>query len=156
MNNDEQAFSGYDLAHQIFIEAQDDPVSAYIDLVGDETSWLEFKAGMYAREEDREKDENEDDNFWHISKAIFAMLNSSGGVVVIGVQDGTFASVALFENDPHHIFEQGLDAYLRLAVEKNLPPERKKWKTGNPMRLADIDLFCHEVKKYKRRKSRAA
>ncbi len=156
MDAESQKFSGYDLAYRIFTEAGDDPVSAYIDLVGDETSWLEFKAGMYARENDREKGENEDDNFWHISKAIFAMLNSAGGVVVIGVQDGTFVPVALSDNYPHHIFEQGLDAYLRLAVEKNLPPERKKWKTWNRgIWQADTPIpsghICIEHARYKDR-----
>ena len=132
MEHDGEHFSGYDLAERIFVEAHEDPVSAYIDLVGDETSWLEFKAGMYAREEDREDPrENEEDNFWHISKAILAMLNSSGGVVVIGVQDQTFQPVDLAADDPKHVLEeQGLDAYVRLVVEKNLPPDRKAWSTG--------------------------
>ena len=130
MNDKEQTFSGYDLAHRIFIEAQDDPVSAYIDLAGDETSWLEFKAGMYSRPEDRKPNESVDESFWHVSKAVLGMLNSSGGVVVIGVQDGTFEAVALSENNPDNIFEKGLEAYVRLAIAKNIPPERIKWNTS--------------------------
>ena len=130
MDAETQKLSGYDLAYRIFTEAGDDPVSAYVNLAKDESSWLEFKAGMYSRPEDRKPNESVDESFWHVSKAVLGMLNSSGGVVVIGVQDGTFEAVALSENDPDNIFEKGLEAYVRLAIAQNIPPERTKWNTS--------------------------
>lgn len=122
--------SGYDLARNIY-DASPDDISGMISLAGDENSWLEFKASIYSKPSAKTKNENDDDGFWHVARSVIAFMNSSGGVIVIGVQDGTASPVPLSENDPHGILRtHGLEAYLRQEILEHLPGRKTEWATG--------------------------
>ena len=130
MKRRKELLSGYDLARKIYDASRDD-ISGMVSLAGDENCWLEFKASIYSRPSDKSENENDDDSFWHVARSVIAFMNSSGGVVVIGIQDGTANPVPLSENDPRDIMRNhGIEAYLRQEILEHLPGRKTKWSTG--------------------------
>lgn len=122
-----------ELAEKILSYSNDD-VEALIKLSrGEETEWLEFKASLYASKEfPLGEDETNDDLFFNAAKAVIAMANSQGGIVLIGVSDDKLPEpVGLTYSDPKEILKnKGVDDFLRNLVDKAIYPQDKKWETG--------------------------
>jgi len=49
-----------------------------------ETSFLEFKAGVYPK---NPRNEDKDEVFWNVAKAVLGLINHDGGCVLIGIND---------------------------------------------------------------------
>lgn len=129
--------SGYELAEYLYSKGG---VAALVQYAGNaETDWLELKAGMCLLPEDRKKGETEKDLYWNIAKEVIALMNTSGGAIVIGIHDKTLNLVPLEENDPRHILaEKGIDGYVREFVRSNVWPSSLSWTyRGKTWELAD-------------------
>jgi hypothetical protein len=125
--------SGFDLVSRV-LDHPAGGVEALIELAGGgETDWLEFKAAMIGRPEDRKNPkENDADGYWNVAEAVLAMANSRGGVVLLGVDDNANA-VGLAAGDPRRILEtRGMDAFLRMEVLERIHPANSgcRWNTG--------------------------
>ncbi len=132
-----EKISGYDLANHLLSQGG---VEALIRYAGNaETDWLELKAGMCLLPEDRKKGETERDLYWNIAKEVIALMNTSGGALVIGIHDKTLNLVPLEENDPRHILaEKGIDGYVREFVRSNVWTSSLSWTyRGKTWELAD-------------------
>ena len=132
-----EKISGYDLANHLLSQGG---VEALIRYAGNaETDWLELKAGMCLLPEDRKKGETEKDLYWNIAKEVIALMNTSGGALVIGIHDKTLNLVPLEENDPRHVLaEKGIDGYVREFVRSNVWPSSLSWTyRGKTWELAD-------------------
>ena len=132
-----EKISGYDLANHLLSQGG---VEALIRYAGNaETDWLELKAGMCLLPEDRKKGETEKDLYWNIAKEVIALMNTSGGALVIGIHDKTLNLVPLEENDPRHILAgKGIDGYVREFVRSNVWPSSLSWTyRGKTWELAD-------------------
>ena len=94
-----EKIDGYNLALKVLKHPQGG-VEALLRLSGnDESSWLEMKAGMRLLDEDRAKGETEKDLYWNIARAAIEIMNTSGGILLIGIQDKTHDVVPLSDND---------------------------------------------------------
>ena len=129
--------SGYELARQVLLHPRGG-VDALLSLTGtqDETNWLELKAGIELLPEDREQGQTSSELRWNIAKAVIALMNTSGGIVLIGIgaksdkADGRHAVIPLRSNDPGHVIDRegGLETYLRTKIYNPVcPVEGKKW-----------------------------
>ena len=133
MKRKAKAISGYDLAKSIFDECGRKNVDALVDFAGGETDWLEFKAGLYARPEECEPGEKPGDQVWLVARAVFGFLNSSGGLLILGIDDKMdpvgLSGVANPDkrNDKKY---SGNDGIIRYA-EDQLPPVQPKWTTSD-------------------------
>jgi hypothetical protein len=125
--------SGYELVSKV-LDHPAGGVEALVALAGGgETDWLEFKAAMVGRPEDRKNPkENDADGYWNVAEAVLAMANSRGGVVLLGVDDNANA-VGLAAGDPRRVLEtRGMDAFLRMEVLERIHPSNSgcRWNTG--------------------------
>jgi hypothetical protein len=125
--------SGFDLVSRI-LDHPRGGVEALVELAGGgETDWLEFKAAMVGRPEDRkDPKENDADGYWNVAEAVVAMANSRGGVVLLGVDDNANA-VGLAAGDRRRVLEtRGMDAFLRMEVLERIHPANSvcRWNTG--------------------------
>ncbi len=129
-----KSISGYDLAKTLFHKCGGRNIDAMVDFAGGETDWLEFKAGLFARMEDLEDGETQEDMLWHVARAVFGFLNSAGGLLVLGIrQDGPQFKVDDLKKSPHGdvLADKGGEEFLRTVVEPNLPPGKKVWNTAS-------------------------
>ena len=128
-NGNKDMISGYELAKGI-LNATDNKLEKLLECADRrEHEWLEFKAGMHLLEKDKgmEKDE---DLWWNITKGIIAMMNTTGGAVVIGIMDNLDV-VPLEQCDPRNLIkEHGIDQYFREEILSRICPRRKKWETS--------------------------
>ena len=124
-----EKMSGYELARRV-LDHPSGGVEELLKLSGNgESDWLELKAGMCLLPEDREKGFEQCDLYWHIGTAVLELMNTSGGALIIGIEDKTHDVVPLRENDPNHVIDKrGLDIYLQEVVLKHIWPENKIWK----------------------------
>lgn len=140
--------SGYDLAEYLYSKGG---VAALVQYAGKaETDWLELKAGMCLQPENKRKNEKEEDLYWNYAREIIALMNTSGGVLIVGIQDGTLQYVPLEDNDPKHKMEEGLEVYIREFVVKCLWPSNlmwtthgKKWELVNKQGVSDLLAWRH-------------
>ena len=86
--SDNMSINAAELAEKILSHPKGG-VEALINLTHkQETEWIEFKASLTPHSENyKKKGENLDDYKWHVAKAIVALVNTRGGVVIIGVDD---------------------------------------------------------------------
>lgn len=135
--------SGYDLAKAIFDECGRKNVDALVDFAGGETDWLEFKAGLYARPADCDPGENPGDQVWLVARAVFGFLNSSGGLLILGIDDkmdpAGLSGLAKPDkrNDKK---DSGNDGIMRSA-EEQLPPLKTNWKTSKGSRTWNMATY---------------
>jgi|GEM_PF-5605053 len=127
------SISGHDLVTHV-LDHPDGGVEALIDLAGgSETDWLEFKAAMIGRPEDRKNpNENDADGHWHVAEAVVAMANSRGGAVLVGIDDDA-KPVGLQAGDLRKVIEKmGSETFLRREIHDRLHPAGGPctWKTG--------------------------
>lgn len=59
-----------------------------------ETEWLELKASFYPESGNFEQGTNADDYRWNVAKAVIALANSIGGVVLLGLPTMAALSVS--------------------------------------------------------------
>ena len=55
---------------------------------GSEVDWLEFKAAIRAQSPQEDAESNEGDYIFNLVKALVSMANGTGGLVVLGIDDG--------------------------------------------------------------------
>jgi hypothetical protein len=125
--------SGFELVSRV-LDHPEGGIKALVELAGSgETDWLEFKAAMVGRPEDRRNPkENDADGHWNVAEAVLAMANSRGGVVFLGVDDNANA-VGIAAGDPRRVLEtRGMDAFLRMEVLERIHPTNSdcRWSTG--------------------------
>lgn len=118
--------SGYERAARILAEHRDrgDAIEAMLEASGgQESDWLEFKAGMALLPKDQKKGNTPEDLYLDYALSVAAMLNTRGGAFVIGVDDKSHNLVPLSTCDPRHVLEkEGWDAYLRKEVLDRIAP----------------------------------
>ena len=136
MRRTQQSISGFALARGLFRESGGKNIDALVDFAGGETDWLEFKAGLFARPKDLKEGERQEDALWHVARAVFGFLNSSGGLIVLGIDDKRKPADLRKSERGGALADEGMEAYLRKVVEPNLPPRKKKWETGRSGRLS--------------------
>ena len=77
--------NGYEFVEKVLGQTNYD-VEPLIEISeGIETEWLEFKAATAPSDGNFENNTNKWDYRWHVSKALFAMANSIGGAVIVGI-----------------------------------------------------------------------
>ena len=123
--------NGYEFVNKILGHSNYD-VAPLIDLAkGSETEWLEFKAAI---EPPTDGSKNPKENKWDyrldVSKALFAMANSVGGAVIIGInEDKVHPGSVEPVNLEHSGFSGDMDKFIRDELkDRVLHPVI--WKTG--------------------------
>lgn len=136
-SHNEQRFSGYDFANTVIThcERRGNVVETLLKYSkGSESDWFEFKAGMILRPETATPGETQADLYWNIAHELIAMMNSTGGILVIGISnDPDHHVVPLHLNDPRHkLDEGGIENYLRTEIISRIEPTKNhKWSTKN-------------------------
>ena len=126
--------SGYELAQEIISKRDEDAVATILRYAGDaECDYLELKASVLARQQDLGPGEQPEDMYWNIAKELIALMNTRGGLLVIGVTDGkNHDAVPLRENDKDNIIDnEGIEAYIRKVIEANVVPQNQEWTYKN-------------------------
>lgn len=117
--------SGYERAARILAEHRDrgDAIETLLEASGgQESDWLEFKAGMRLLPEDQ-KTNTQGDLYLDYALSVAAMVNTRGGAFVIGVDDKKHKRVPLASCDPGHVLEkEGFEGYLRKEVLDRIDP----------------------------------
>ena len=128
--------TGYDLVTEILKVHASDPVEALLRYAGDsECDFLELKGSVHVKPEYLGRGEVPEDICWNIAHEFIAMINSRGGILLIGVDDKPpHGVIPLEDNDPRNLIAtKGLDAYKLQFVGDRLLPKKQKWiykKTG--------------------------
>ena len=106
-------------------------VGELMELLGNsETEWLEFKAATHPRGGQFEPKTNTDDYRWNVAKAVIALANSIGGVVLLGVADDGDV-VGIEASDPKgRRRSKGAEAFRREVIMDQVLFPKKGWKTG--------------------------
>lgn len=106
-------------------------VNALMELVrNSETEWLELKASFYPEGGKFEQGTNADDYRWNVAKAVIALANSIGGVVLLGVADNG-GVIGIEASDPDGRRQsKGAEAFRREVVMPQVLCPTKGWKTG--------------------------
>jgi len=132
LSNLDTCMNAYELAERVLAHPQGG-VEALVRLAsGQETDWLELKAGLGPpRGEPMEKGTNKCDYQWHVARAVIAMANTSGGVVILGLKEERGKPpepIGLESCDPKGILaDKGPDDFLRKCVVSAIRPVRG-WK----------------------------
>ncbi|WP_158270883.1 RNA-binding domain-containing protein [Thalassorhabdomicrobium marinisediminis] len=108
-----------------------------------ETEWLELKASFYPEGGNFEQGTNADDYRWNVAKAVIALANSIGGVVLLGVADDN-GVIGIEASDPDgRRRSKGAEAFRREVVMPQVLCPAKGWKTGRQgnFRLANAALL---------------
>ena len=139
--------SGYELVKKILCITNNDMELLLACAGNRETEWLEFKAGMRLLSEDKSK-ETDEDLYWNVTKAVIGMMNSTGGAVIIGIDDSPEMKVVPLETcDPRNLIKQfGIEKYLREQILNKICPVKEKWKTskGNTYTLLKTGNPIHD------------
>lgn len=106
-------------------------VNALMELVrNSETEWLELKASFYPEGGKFEQGTNADDYRWNVAKAVIALANSIGGVVLLGVADNG-GVIGIEASDPDgRRRSKGAEAFRREVVMPQVLCPTKGWRTG--------------------------
>ncbi|WP_270933285.1 RNA-binding domain-containing protein [Falsiroseomonas oryzae] len=102
-----------------------------LQLLGNsETEWLELKASSYPEGGRFEQGTNADDYRWNVAKAVIALANSIGGVVLLGVADDG-GVVGIEASDPKcRRRSKGAEAFRREVIMQQVLLRTNGWKTG--------------------------
>ena len=124
-----ETMSGYELAKAV-LEDPSGGIEALLELSGNgESDWLELKAGMNLLPEDKKKGHEQCDLYWHIGTAVLELMNTSGGALIIGIEDKTHDVVPLCEIDSgQEVNEKRMETYLREGILDHIWPKSKTWK----------------------------
>lgn len=111
-----------------------------------ETEWCEFKAALGPQPLDTPAKKQRPEAYaWHVTKALVAMANSCGGILLLGIDDDGNA-VSLENTDPRNFLErEGQDAFMRKVIEPRIFPVNGVFQikdntkvTVNPARLREL------------------
>ena len=123
--------NGAELALKILSHSKGGIEKLIVAAKGSECDWLEFKAGLNppkSLENPQKEDKfNKFDAYWHVARAIVAMQNSHGGVVLIGIDD-TGQAVGLTPSDTNNKLQQSEDCFARECLDPALRPKSLEWK----------------------------
>lgn len=123
-------------------------IEALLELVGgSETEWLELKAATYPEGGRFDGGANEDDYRWDVARAVIALANSIGGVVLLGV-DNEGKPVGLDASDPTHKRERdGAEAFRRDVILQQVLHPKRGWRTGRrgSFKVVNPSLLEHLV-----------
>lgn len=122
--------SGYDLVRSVISARQDDAIFTLIaNAGGSECDYLELKASIMVKDKDLKDGEKPTDIYWNIARELIGMVNTRGGILVIGIDDTPDHNVVpLRESDPDGIIEhEGMEAYMRKAVDSRVLPDNQEW-----------------------------
>ena len=125
--SEQQAITGYQLVRNIFKSYSDDPVLKLVrDVAKGETEYLEFKATcVFDKNDPRNKEgETQQDLSWNIARELFALYNTKGGALIIGIDDKTFDAVAL-----PNFTELSQNDYRRTMIRDKIFPKDFRWAT---------------------------
>jgi hypothetical protein len=119
-------------------------LKALLDLAGgDEREWLELKAAACPIDGEPAAGYSRADYEWNVAKAVVAMANSTGGVVLLGVDD--FGEViGLDASDPKEIRKRkGEEEFRRNVVMRRILNPVHGWKTmkSGTIKLKNPQLF---------------
>ena len=129
--------SGYDFADAVITHRR-----SYGDVVetlcryseNTECDWLEFKASVVLLEKFVNPGDTQGHLYWDIAHALIAMMNSTGGALIIGVDDKSHTAIP-FEGatDPDNkISKGGIEEYIRTAIMSHVNPVLgKSWTDKN-------------------------
>ena len=120
--------SGYDLVRSVISARQDDAIFTLIaNAGGSECDYLELKASIVAK--NLNPGETASDIYWNIARELIAMVNTRGGILVIGIDDTPDHNVVpLRKSDPDGIIErEGMEAYMRKAIDSRVLPDSQEW-----------------------------
>ena len=125
--------SGYELAKEVISRCDKDAVVTMLRYAEDsECDFLELKASILGMPEDLHPGEKPEDMYWNIAKELIAMMNTRGGLLLIGVDDKSHSAVSLKKGDKDNVIQnEGIEAYLRKVVNAHIVPENQKWKYMN-------------------------
>jgi Putative DNA-binding domain len=120
--SDSGPIDAYDLCSRVLAASGYD-AGALVALASGECDWIEFKAASGPTPEfPCGAAENEADFRWNVAKAVLALANSSGGCVLLGVDDKGIPT-GLGASDPKRCLEQKNDeGFSRHIVEAVLRP----------------------------------
>lgn len=121
--------SGFDLVQKVFDAYPEDPVGKLLKFTKGETEFLELKAKCVFDPNDtvhNNPGENQNDLSWNIARELFALHNSKGGTLIIGIDDKTFDRVEL----PSFAGSNEND-YIRTMVLAKIFPRQCEWRTKN-------------------------
>lgn len=134
MSQPRTPLSAPDLARRLLLHPRGG-VETLMCLVESETEWLELKAASYPDGGRFEKGKNADDYRWNVAKAVIALANSIGGVVLLGVADDG-SVVGIEASDPKgRRRSKGTEAFRREVVMQQILLPPKGWNTGNDGKL---------------------
>ena len=122
--------SASDLARRVLLHPRGG-VEALMELVRhSETEWLELKASIHPEGGNFEQETNADDYRWNVAKAVIALANSIGGVVLLGVADDG-GVIGIEASDPNgRRRSKGAEAFRREVILQQVLCPAKGWKTG--------------------------
>jgi len=103
---------------------------------GKEQYWFEFKATLEPNK--LESGESLDDYRWNVAKAVIAMANTSGGIVLVGVGDN---AEAIGINVGAGCKRESFDEYAREVLNPAVFPEKNLWRT---IRNKDKERTLHQ------------
>ncbi len=97
---------------------------------GSESEWVELKATTHPQDGHFENGDNEDDYRWDVARAVIALANSIGGVVLLGVDDkGKPFGLEASDPDGKRVTE-GAEAFRRKVILQQVLNPGKGWRTG--------------------------
>lgn len=105
-------------------------VKPLLDFAGNsEREWLELKAATMPEDGVFGDKYNEADYAWNIAKAVIALANTVGGVVLLGIDDNLIP-IGLDNSDPRGILSnEGVESYIRKYLFPKILLPAKGWKT---------------------------
>ena len=111
---------------------------------GSERDWLEFKAATYPLGGHFKEPENKHDYRWNVAKAVIALANSIGGVVLLGVNDAG-EPVGIEASDPDRKREfNGAEAFRRDVVLQQVLHPKRGWRTGTEGHIRVVNPVLYE------------
>jgi cold shock CspA family protein len=111
---------------------------------GSERDWLEFKAATYPIGGDFKTPENKHDYRWNVAKAVIALANTIGGVVLLGVNDAG-EPVGIEASDPDKKRERdGAEAFRRDVVLQQVLHPKRGWRTGTEGHIEVVNPALYE------------
>ena len=122
--------SGYDFVKRIIAARHDTAIADILHSAGDgECDYLELKATLNVSEEHCHSGEKPADIYWNVARELIAMINTRGGLLVIGISnDPSHAVTARGQLDPEDIIAtQGIEAFIRETINSKVVPQNQTW-----------------------------
>lgn len=137
------AISGCELVERVLDRFDDDGVAKLLECTrSQESEFLEFKTSYLLSEEEKKKGISLDALTWDIVQAIFAIANTSGGALIIGIcDDGKCLHPVNVVGDD--------EKFLRCQIVQKILPDQRCWRDGKGGHWSSSELpkveprLCH-------------